>query len=72
MDIPLPGEEVSLSNIEPPDIPMPNDPPIPLPEDSQECTEPVKQEYQETSLEILPPLPTSSFEADDRLVIYSL
>uniref|UniRef100_A0A1B6IT91 Uncharacterized protein n=1 Tax=Homalodisca liturata TaxID=320908 RepID=A0A1B6IT91_9HEMI len=63
IDIPLPGEEVPLSEIEPPDIPMPDDPPEPFrgspvstPAISAEST--LSEPSQEDPEEIYPVLPS--------------
>lgn len=60
IDIPLPGEDIPLCNIEPPDIPMPDDP-IELP--SRVFPEPASESVESTAKEIdvnPPPLPTES------------
>lgn len=59
IDIPLPGEDVPFCDIEPPDIPMPDDPiELPsrvFPEPASESVESIVKE-----IDVNPPLPAES------------
>lgn len=71
MDIPLPGEEFPVYEIEPPDIPMPDDPPISSRNGTHEskvvvAESTLSEPSQEDPDDVAPPLPqTDSSEFDD-------